>query len=155
MAITLTSFISHNTYATNLYGGFIYGSLGANNGGITFNTALTADYSEAGIDGGFIWLSATDVTLTLNSATLSHCSALTGNGGAIHLSNSGTTSVTINGGVLSYINAFLNGGLIYKTGGTSYTFTMDLGAKTSYTSAITGSGGLGYLSGSTTGQVNI
>ena len=103
------------------------------------------------MNGGFIWLAATNVALTFNSATLSHMAALTGNGGGIYLSNSGTTSVTFNGGSISYISALVSGGLIYKTGGTTSTITFDTAAKTSYTSATTGYGGLAYLSTGTTG----
>lgn len=110
--------------ATNGRGGLIYVALSSASGNINLQSPIVTS-AQAGQHGGLIYFTGVNLDLTATSVSLTTMTVPSGyNGGGLYISNSGYTNILINTGTIATPTAGLNGGFLYKTGGTTYSIDL-------------------------------
>lgn len=62
----------------------------------------------------------TDATITITTLTIGSTQTTQNSGGGFYLTNSGATVLAITTATISSAKAYVNGGFIYKTSGTTF-----------------------------------
>lgn len=117
------------------------------------NSRFNASQAEG--SGGILALAGTDTVITLTNFHVDHSSSITGEGGALFLSNSRTTDLTITDSfVHEFVKSGIKGGFLSVNGGTDLTAKFER-FQAYRSSALNGKGGLMYTSISGTSNINL